>query len=172
MINNHLIMDCMEMQQLKARYDEAKGKGCSSGMEAAREAYRKLSEKIEGRGKSYTNVYRLYVDAAEHGNEYIDLHDVVWDKDGKLLFPALEKMGLSISLFFHMVERGTKPLGFLPRTAVLWKDWLKSTARAGLSVVTNMKKFPPIYLPYINPQKEARKRAFFVREACLLVVPE
>ena len=26
MINNHLIMDCMEMQQLKARYDEAKEK--------------------------------------------------------------------------------------------------------------------------------------------------
>ncbi len=26
MINNHLIMDCMEMQQLKTRYDEAKRK--------------------------------------------------------------------------------------------------------------------------------------------------
>ena len=94
MINNHLIMDCMEMQQLKARYDEAKEKGCSSGMEAAREAYRKLSEKIEGRGKSYTNVYRLYVDAAEHGNEYIDLHDVVWDKDVEALISSLRENGI------------------------------------------------------------------------------
>lgn len=47
MINNHLIMDCMEMQQLKARYDEAKEKENSAGMEAARASYRKLSEKLK-----------------------------------------------------------------------------------------------------------------------------
>ena len=97
MINNHLIMDCMEMQQLKARYDEAKEKENSAGMEAARASYRKLSEKIESRGESYTKVYRLYEDAAERGNEYIDLHDVVWDKDVEALIA---------SLFFHMVECG------------------------------------------------------------------
>ena len=94
MINNHLIMDCMEMQQLKARYDEAKEKENSAGMEAARASYRKLSEKIESRGESYTKVYRLYEDAAERGNEYIDLHDVVWDKDVEALIASLRENGI------------------------------------------------------------------------------
>ena len=99
MINNHLIMDCMEMQQLKARYDEAKEKENSAGMEAARASYRKLSEKIESRGESYTKVYRLYEDAAERGNEYIDLHDVVWDKDVEALIASLRENGIEYFTF-------------------------------------------------------------------------
>ena len=82
MINNHLIMDCMEMQQLKARYDEAKEKENSAGMEAARASYRKLSE-----------------DAAERGNEYIDLHDVVWDKDVEALIASLRENGIEYFTF-------------------------------------------------------------------------
>ena len=76
MINHHLIMDCMEMEQIKARYEKAEAAENTAGMEPAREAYRKLSEKIEKRGGSYGNVYRLYEDAMRRGNEYIDLNDI------------------------------------------------------------------------------------------------
>ena len=47
-------MDCMEMQQLKARYDEAKEKENSAGMEAARASYRKLLKKLKAVEESYT----------------------------------------------------------------------------------------------------------------------
>ncbi|MEY8390475.1 hypothetical protein AALA98_03740 [Lachnospiraceae bacterium 45-W7] len=94
MINNHLIMDAMAMKQIKARYDEAKAQGNTAGMEAARESYRKLSERIEGRGESYTKVYRLYEEAVERGNEYIDLRDVIWDKDVEGLISSLRENGI------------------------------------------------------------------------------
>ena len=69
MINHHLIMDCMEMEQIKARYEKAEAVENTAGMEAAREAYRKLSEKIEKRGGRYGNVYRRYEGAMRRGNE-------------------------------------------------------------------------------------------------------
>ena len=39
MINNHLIIDAMAMQQVKARYDEAEKNNNTEGMEAARKSY-------------------------------------------------------------------------------------------------------------------------------------
>lgn len=50
MINNHLVMDAMTMQQIKARYDEAEKQNNTEGMEAARKSYQQLSERIEKRG--------------------------------------------------------------------------------------------------------------------------
>ena len=75
-------------------------------MEAARASYRKLSEKIESRGESYTKVYRLYEDAAERGNEYIDLHDVVWDKDVEALIASLRENGIEYFTFSSTWSEG------------------------------------------------------------------
>ena len=94
MINHHLLMDCTEMQQIKTRYEEAKAQENTAGMEAARESHRKLSERIASRGKTYTKVYRLYESAAERGNEYIDLNDVIWDKDVEALIVSLRENGM------------------------------------------------------------------------------
>ena len=151
MINNHLIMDCMEMQQLKARYDEAKEKENSAGMEAARASYRKLSEKIESRGESYTKVYRLYEDAAERGNEYIDLHDVVWDKDVEALIASLRENGIEYFTFSSTWSSAVETAWLFTETAAPWKGWLKSTARARLSATKNMRKSRLICSPYIDP---------------------
>lgn len=94
MINNHLVMDAITMQQVKARYDEAKGNNNTEGMEAARKSYQQLSERIENRGKSYARVYRLYEDAVERGNEYIDLYNVIWEKDVATLIQSLRENGV------------------------------------------------------------------------------
>lgn len=91
MIDNHLVMDAMAMQQIKARYDEAKGNNNTEGMEAARKSYQQLSERIENRGKSYARVYRLYEDAVERDNEYIDLYNVIWEKDVAALIQSLRE---------------------------------------------------------------------------------
>lgn len=52
MINNHLVMDAMTMQQIKARYDEAEKQNNTEGMEAARKSYQQLSERIEKRARA------------------------------------------------------------------------------------------------------------------------
>ena len=94
MINHHLLMDCTEMQQIKTRYEEAKAQENTAGMEAARESHRKLSERIASWGETYTKVYWLYEDAAERRNKYIDLHDVIWDKDVEALISSLKENGI------------------------------------------------------------------------------
>ncbi len=94
MINNHLVMDAMAMQQIKARYDEAKEQNNTEGMEAARKAYQQLAERIESRGASYAKVYRLYQEAVECGNEHIDLNDVIWEKDVAALIQSLRENGV------------------------------------------------------------------------------
>lgn len=94
MINNHLVMDAITMQQVKARYDEAKGNNNTEGMEAARKSYQQLSERIENWGKSYARVYRLYEDAVERDNEYIDLYNVIWEKDVAALIQSLRENGV------------------------------------------------------------------------------
>lgn len=94
MINNQLVMDAMTMQQIKARYDKAEKQNNTEGMEAARKSYQQLSERIEKQGASYVKVYRLYEDAVERGNEYIDLNDAIWEKDVADLIQNLRENGV------------------------------------------------------------------------------
>lgn len=94
MINNHLVMDAMEMQQIKARYDEAEAQNNNEGMEAARKFYKELTERIGNRGAAYAKVYRLYQEAVDRGNEYIDLNDVVWEKDVAALIQSFRENGV------------------------------------------------------------------------------
>ena len=94
MINNHLVMDAMAMQQVKARYDEAKKNNDTEGMEAARKSYQTLSRRIEKRGAGYAQVYRLYEEAVERGNEHIDLYNVIWEKDVEGLIQLRRENGV------------------------------------------------------------------------------
>lgn len=94
MINNHLVMDAMAMQQVKARYDEAKENNNTEGMEAARKSYQVLSARIEKRGAGYAKVYRLYEEAVERRNEHIDLNEVIWEKDVAGLIQLLRENGV------------------------------------------------------------------------------
>ena len=94
MLNIHLVTDTMRMQQIEARYDEAKAKNNTEGMEAARKSYQQLSRQIESRGESYAKVYRLYQEAVERGNEHIDLNEVIWEKDVEGLIQLLRENGV------------------------------------------------------------------------------
>ena len=99
MINNHLIIDAMAMQQVKARYDEAEKNNNTEGMEAARKSYQALSQRIENRGAGYAKGYRLYEEAVERGNEHIDLNEVIWDKDVESLIQLLRENGVEYFTF-------------------------------------------------------------------------
>lgn len=100
MINHHLITDCITMQQIKARFQEAKAKKNTAGMEAAREDIQRLWKRIEGRGEGYMKIYQFYEAAAERGNECIDLNDVIWEKDVEALIASFRENGIERFTFY------------------------------------------------------------------------
>ena len=83
-----------QIKEIKAAFDAANDKGDEAGKEAAREQYHQWKDKIEAEGEDFCKVYSLYKNAKDRGNEYIDLHDVIWDKDVPTLIERLRKAGI------------------------------------------------------------------------------
>lgn len=79
---------------IKAQYHEAEKAGSKEGQEAARDAYHELEEQIAVKGNSYARIYRLYSEAQDRGNEYIDLNDTIWDEQVKPLIGSLREYGI------------------------------------------------------------------------------
>ena len=84
---------------IKAQYHEAKKTGSKEGQEAARDAYHELEEQIAAKGNSYARIYRLYSEAQERGNEYIDLNDTIEDEQVKPLIGSLREYGIEKFIF-------------------------------------------------------------------------
>lgn len=80
--------------RIRADYDAAEAAGSEEGKEAARAAIRKLWDSIEAKGKAYNRIYRDYKNSRDRGNEYIDLHDVIWDKDVESLVTCMRESGI------------------------------------------------------------------------------
>ena len=68
-----------QVQELKKQYNVAKTAEDEAGMQAARDAYNLLMDSISTAGENSVRIYRLYEEARDCGNEYIDFHEVVWD---------------------------------------------------------------------------------------------
>ena len=84
-----------QAQELKAQYNAAKEAGNEAGVQAARDAYNALMEDIGAAGDNSIRIYRLYEEARDCGNEYIDFHEVIWDKDVAGMIAALRENGIS-----------------------------------------------------------------------------
>lgn len=78
-------------QEIRRQYDEAKDE---AGKEAARAAYKAWEDSVTENGIDFGNVYRLYSDAKERGNEYIDLRDCIWEKNVPNLISNLRAQGI------------------------------------------------------------------------------
>lgn len=63
-------------QEIKAQYEAAKAVGSEEGMAQARTDHRALMDSVEGTGKAFARIYRMYEDAMDVGNDYIDLADI------------------------------------------------------------------------------------------------
>ena len=79
MKKNNFAEEYAQETAIKAQYHEAEKAGNTEGQEAARNAYHELEEQIAGKGNPYARIYRLYSEAQERGNAYIDLNDTIWD---------------------------------------------------------------------------------------------
>ena len=64
-------------QEIKAQYEVAKAVGSEEGMAQARTDHRALMDSVEGTGKAFARIYRMYEDAMDVGNDYIDLADIL-----------------------------------------------------------------------------------------------
>lgn len=63
-------------QEIKAQYEEAKAAGSEEGIAQARSDHRALMDSAEATGKAFARIYRMYEDAMDVGNNYIDLSDI------------------------------------------------------------------------------------------------
>ena len=84
---------------IKAAYDEAKERNDAAGKVAAREKHMEWKAKVIAEGEDFWRVFKMYEDAQDRGNEYIDFHEVIWDKDVAPLIDRLRKAGIKAFTF-------------------------------------------------------------------------
>ena len=83
-----------ELLKIHADYDAAKEAESEEGKNAARADYEKLCGRINEKGAAFVRIARAYREARDKGNEYIDFHDVIWDKDVEGLITCLRENGI------------------------------------------------------------------------------
>ena len=76
--------------ELKKQYDAAD----DAGKDSIRAERKALMERIASLGGAAPRIWREYEKARENGNEFLDINDVVWDKDVELLVTTLRKYGI------------------------------------------------------------------------------
>ena len=93
-MKNDFAREYAQEQQNIRNYREAKDKNDEAGMQAVRDAHNALLESIKAKGKDYANLYDLYEDAHDRGNELIDLSDVIWDDKVEALITSFRACGI------------------------------------------------------------------------------
>ena len=83
-----------EVQKIHADYDAAKEACSEEGKNAARAEYEKLCERINEKGAAFIRIARAYREARDKGNEHVDFHDVIWDKDVEGLITCMREHGI------------------------------------------------------------------------------
>ena len=81
-------------REISAAYDAAETAKDEAGMDAARKDMRALWDGLEANGNGCARLYSEYREAMERGNDYIDLHDVIWDKDVPDLIACMRENGV------------------------------------------------------------------------------
>ena len=80
-----------QLKALKTAYDAADEKDDEAGKVAAREQSHAWKDTVSAEGEDFWRVFKMYEDAQDRGNEHIDLHDVIWDKDVAPLIDRLRR---------------------------------------------------------------------------------
>ena len=83
-----------QYKEIKRAYDAADDQNDEAGKVAARESYHAWKDKVIAEGEDFWRVFQMYEYAQDRGNEYIDIHDVIWDKDVPALIERLRKAGI------------------------------------------------------------------------------
>lgn len=90
-MKNIFAEDIKKELEIKASYHAAE---TEEGREAARQAYQEWKETVIAKGEEYGRIYKMLSDAAELGNEYIDLSECHEYRDEKGLIELFRKYGI------------------------------------------------------------------------------
>lgn len=93
-MTNNFEKDYAREQENVKTYEAAKAQNNEAGIEAARAAHNAFAAEIEAKGKAYCRLYREYEQAKDCGNTYLDINDVVWDKDVEELIACMKENGI------------------------------------------------------------------------------
>lgn len=91
MKNNNFENDYAREQELYISFDKAE----ENEKAEIRKTHDALWKEITAKGEDYIKLYKLYSETKERENDYIDLSDVVWDRDVKPLIESFRKFGIS-----------------------------------------------------------------------------
>ena len=80
-----------QVQEAHKAYDAATDE---AGKEAARTLYHEATAAIEALGSTACRIWREYEVARDSGNIYLDISEVVWDKDVEALISCMRDNGI------------------------------------------------------------------------------
>lgn len=93
MKKNELAQEYETYIAYKEAYDAAEEAGNEAGMNAAKTGYQKLLDGIRAKGDDYNRISRLYNNARERGNEYIDLSEPYQYEKAEKILTLLREYG-------------------------------------------------------------------------------
>lgn len=92
-MKNDFAREYAEVQRIRAVWKVAK----PEEKEQVRAEMEKLQESIAAKGEEYSRIYKVYEDARDKGNEYIDFNEVIWNADD--LVETLKELGIEAFTF-------------------------------------------------------------------------
>lgn len=86
-------------QEIKAEYEAAKAAGSEEDIAQAHSDHRALMDSVEATGKAFTRIYRMYEDAMDVGNDYIDLAEIREYQNEAELIAGFREYGIEAFTF-------------------------------------------------------------------------
>ena len=134
-------------QEIHAQYDAADAADDEVGRQAARDAHNALMEHVQSMGNVAFDCFRMALESIENGNDLIDLHECIWDKNVPALIENLRSCG---------IERFTFSSGWSSAVKTAWLFIQNGCTQEGMTLIhTN-------HYPY-GGEEEERIPAFVFR---------
>ncbi len=81
-------------EAIRTRYQTASEQNNEPDMEQARNEHKAFEDSIRAEGTTFARLYRLYADAMEVSNRYIDLSDIHQYQDATALITSFREYGI------------------------------------------------------------------------------
>ena len=81
-------------QEIRRMHDAAQAQGSREGMSDAVDAYQSFRGSIMAEGDIYARIYRLYSQARDRGNQYVDIADDMDAENAGEMTDAFRKYGI------------------------------------------------------------------------------
>lgn len=88
-----------KVQALKKAYDEAGKSNDEDSKNEVRKKHEELMMELSNQGSVTINIWNMYEEAKDCGNEYIDFHEVIWEEQVEATIKNLRENGIEYFTF-------------------------------------------------------------------------